>query len=102
MSEQKWTNERWEIARDYRPGMSWNNHIICSDRPNITVCFMSHSGGGNNTEFEAKARLIAAAPALANALQREVNNCPTCGGEESLSLLCGRCKESRELLESIR
>lgn len=39
---------------------------------------------------------------LLAALQREVSNCPTCGGEESLSLLCPRCKESRELLESIR
>lgn len=39
---------------------------------------------------------------LIAALQREVSNCPTCGGEEALSLLCPRCKESRELLESIR
>lgn len=59
----------WAIDRDDRPGMAWNNHIVQADRPHMAICFMTHSGRADNSECEANARLIAAAPDLLEALE---------------------------------
>jgi len=58
----------WEIDPDTRPGMEWNNHIVDSTG-NLTICFMSHSGGLSPDRDKANARLIAAAPELLEALE---------------------------------
>lgn len=49
--------------------MAWNNHIVQRMNPNTTICFMTHSGTEDNSEAEANAHLIAAAPDLLDALQ---------------------------------
>ena len=60
-------NERWHVSGDSRPGMEWNRHIM-RDK-NTAVCFMAHSAGRTPEGDAARAKLIAAAPALAEALQ---------------------------------
>lgn len=59
----------WAIDRDDRPGMEWNNHIVACVKPDMAICFMTNSYGDDNSEAEANARLIAAAPDLLEALQ---------------------------------
>ena len=60
--------ERWRVDLDNRPGMQWNNHIV--DERGHAVCFMAHSGHADNSRYEDAARLIAAAPALLEALRK--------------------------------
>lgn len=66
----KHTPGPWVIDRDDRPDMEWNNHIVQAARPHIAICFMTHSGKKDNSEAEANASLIAAAPDLLAALQQ--------------------------------
>lgn len=68
MSETKHTPGRWSIARDPRPGMDWNSHIVDKKRGHA-ICFMAHSDGASPERDEANARLIAAAPDLLEALR---------------------------------
>lgn len=56
-----WTPGPWAVDPDDRPGMEWNNHIVQADNPHIRICFMTSNGPSDN------ARLIAAAPSLADA-----------------------------------
>lgn len=65
----KHTPGPWAIDPDDRPGMTWNNHIVVADNPDLRICFMANSGKPDNSECEANARLIAAAPTLADALR---------------------------------
>jgi len=46
--------------------MDWNNHIVSESG---RICFMAHSGTDDNSKLEAAAHLIAAAPALYEALK---------------------------------
>lgn len=48
----------WRIDPDDRPDMHWNNHIICSSAPHLTICFMTHDNTKENLTGEANARLI--------------------------------------------
>lgn len=59
----------WQVDHDDRPGMEWNTHIVSAPRPHLTVCFMAHGGKNDNSEGEANAKLIAAAPELLEALR---------------------------------
>ena len=61
------TTERWFVDGDFRPGMEWNRHIM-RDK-NTAVCFMAHSAGRTPEGDAARAKLIAAAPQLAEALR---------------------------------
>jgi len=65
------TQERWFVSEDERPGMEWNRHIM-RDK-NTAVCFMAHSAGRDPGADADRANLIAAAPRLAEALQRTLN-----------------------------
>lgn len=55
----------WTVSWDEEDG--WNNHIYSS--PEDRVCFMAHGGPEKQPEFDANARLIAAAPDLLEALK---------------------------------
>ena len=64
----------WAVDPDDRPGMEWNNHIVQQARPNFAICFMTRSGKRDNSEAEANARLIAAAPELLAACEAALND----------------------------
>ena len=57
----------WRVDPDERDGMEYNNHVITESGDRI--CFMAHAGHDRQAEFDANARLIAAAPDLLAALQ---------------------------------
>lgn len=83
MTEPKWAPGPWEVDEDYRPGMSWNRHIVYgSDREN-RVCFMSHSDGRAPERDRANAHLIAAAPELYEALLHIADEIETDGGVDT-------------------
>ncbi len=76
----------WHVDHDTREDMEWNNHIAM---PNgNTVCFMAHGGPEKQDEFDANARLIAAAPDLLEAAALleaaedfNANDCDECEGQ---------------------
>lgn len=59
----KHTPAPWRV--DWDGEDLWNNHIVCSEG---RICFMAHSGPERQDEFDANARLIAAAPDMLAAL----------------------------------
>jgi hypothetical protein len=67
------TKGPWEIDNDYRPGMSWNRHIVSAENPDVRICFLTHSNGKNPDQDAANARLIAAAPELCDAVESVLN-----------------------------
>jgi len=70
MAETKWPDSPWWIERDDRDGMEWNNHIA---HKGGRICFMAIAKDErDNSELEAAAHLIAAAPALYEALEQAV------------------------------
>lgn len=62
----------WYVDEDTRPGMGWNRHIL--DARGHAVCFMAHSGGDDTAGDIAKAKLVAAAPDLLEALRDLLND----------------------------
>ena len=60
MSAPKHTQGPWEIDRDTRPGMQWNNHIVQSANRDHAICFMAHTQRDGNAEGRANARRIVA------------------------------------------
>lgn len=52
------TPRPWRIDPDDRPGMHWNNHIVCAGSPNLTICFMTHDNTPENETGDANAALI--------------------------------------------
>jgi hypothetical protein len=65
----KHTPGPWFVSRDTRPGYEWNNHIGQLAKPHIEICAMFHTKGkDDNATGEANAKLVAAAPDLADAL----------------------------------
>lgn len=64
----KYTDGPWEVDPDDRPGMDYNNHVI-SAQTSERICFMAHGGPSRQDEYDANARLIAAAPDLLEALK---------------------------------
>jgi azurin len=66
------TKAPWEIDRDDRPGLEWNNHIVSCDKPNLTICFMSHDGSPENEVGEANARRIVACVNACTGLTTEI------------------------------
>lgn len=78
------TQGRLAIDRDTRPGMEWNNHIVCESKPNKAICFMAHSGEPDNSEYEANARrLVACWNALEDLPQAELDGGWTRAGLEA-------------------
>ena len=65
MATSDWTKGPWRVDPDDRPSMEYNNHIC---NAHGTICFMAHNGPASQDEFDAAARLIAAAPELYEAL----------------------------------
>lgn len=55
----------WTVDWDYDEG--WNHHIESS--PGNRICFMAHDGADHQKQFDANARLIAAAPDMLAALK---------------------------------
>jgi hypothetical protein len=47
----------WDIDRDIRPRMEWNNHIV-SAHADLTIAFMAHTPDDKNERGEANAELI--------------------------------------------
>ncbi len=64
-SDERHTRGPWAVVWDEEDG--WNHHIYSS--PTDRVCFMAHGGYEKQGEFDANARLIAAAPDLLEALE---------------------------------
>lgn len=62
------TKGPWSVEPDHREGMEYNNHVVTGSGDRI--CFMAHGGPKKQPEFDANARLIAAAPDLYAALRR--------------------------------
>ena len=71
---------RWGVEGDTRRGMEWNRHIV--DNDGKTVCFMAHSDGKDCPGDEHRALLVAAAPALLDALRDLVRICQNCDAEK--------------------
>ncbi len=69
MAETRWTPGPWAINEDDRPGMSWNREIVWGDGEN-RICFMAHSGAQAPKQDKANAYLIAAAPKMAQYIQK--------------------------------
>jgi len=61
----EYTPGPWVVDPDDRPGMEYNIHVV--SRCGL-ICFMAHSGKADNSEFEANAHLISAAPEMYKAL----------------------------------
>ncbi len=70
----KHTPGPWLVEHDDRPGMEWNIHIVVTNTPHTRICFMAHRSTEDNSECEANAHLIAAAPELAEALEQLYQN----------------------------
>jgi hypothetical protein len=65
------------VDEDTRPGMEWNRHIVDSD--GNTVCFMAYSDSRKLLEHDAaRARLVAAVPAMLDALVKLHRICRDC------------------------
>lgn len=62
----------WRVDPDLRDGMEYNNHIVLEADGSMCICFMAHSGTEDNSEMEAAAALIAAAPDLLKSLKETV------------------------------
>src|SRR6267142_5858072 len=58
----------WQVERDGRDGMAWNNHIV--DARGNRICFMSHDGTPENSKHEAAARAIASIPDMVEEIER--------------------------------
>lgn len=62
----------WAVLPDGRPNMEWNNHII--DFHGNVICFMTHTNDHENVAGLANAKLVAAAPAMFDALVKATVN----------------------------
>jgi hypothetical protein len=67
----KWTPGPWFVVHDEREGMEWNRHICWDQAGDHRIAFMASDAG-----TEANAHLIAAAPALYEALEKIVADAP--------------------------
>lgn len=95
----KATKGALEVSHDYRPGMSWNNHIVVADSP-FTICFMAHEPKGNEGQ-EAIAELFVMLANNAEAIEKVVRSAEKLYASISKDCYCDNCLELRAALAEL-